>query len=40
MHSFKNTFTFKGKNPLPMPDPGDGPRIDSISHDKEASREP
>jgi len=24
----------KGGNPLPMPDPGDGPRIDSISHDK------
>jgi hypothetical protein len=22
------------RNPLPMPDPGDGPRIDSISHGK------
>ena len=31
---YSGTVRLKGRNPLPKPDPGDGPRIGSISHDK------
>ena len=31
---YSGTVRLKGRNPLPMLDPGDGPGIDSIAHDK------